>query len=81
MIDVLSEVAQGPILVPLLFIIFINDLDDGAINKFADDTKTVSTVGTAEDVKVPQNDFLHKLFQWSKDYQLSLNITEPGLGH
>jgi len=43
------------ILRPLLFVIFINDFDDGVINKllkFADDTKIVSKVGTAEDVKV-----------------------------
>ena len=35
--------------------------------KFADDTKIVSKVGTAEDVKVLQDD-LHKLFQWFKRF-------------
>jgi len=63
LIDVLSGVPQGSILGPLLFVIFINDFDDGVINKllkFADDTKIVSKVGTPEDVKVLQND-LHKL--------------------
>ena len=45
-----------------LSVIFINYLDDGVINKllkFVDDTKIVSTVGTAENVKVLQDD-LHK---------------------
>jgi len=44
------------------------------INKlleFADDTKIVSKVGTAEDVKILHDD-LHKLFQWSKDWQMIL---------
>ena len=74
LIDVLSGETQGSILGPLLFVIFINDLDDGVINKlleFADDTKIVSKVGTAEDVKILHDD-LHKLFQWSKDWQMIL---------
>jgi len=43
--DVLNGVPKGLKLGPLLFVIFINDLDDVVINKllkFADDTKIVS---------------------------------------
>jgi len=61
-------------------LIFINGLDDGVINKllkFADDTKTVSTV---EHVKVLQDD-LHKLFQWSKDWQMLFNTDKSKIIH
>jgi len=71
------EYPRESILGTLLFVIFINDhdLDDGMTNKllkFADDTKIVSKVGTAEDVKVLQDD-LHKLFQWFQDWQMLFN--------
>ena len=77
------EYPRGSILGPSLFVIFINDLDDGVINKllkFADDTKIVSKVGTAEDVKVLQDD-LHKLFQWSKDWQMLFNTDKSKIIH
>ena len=53
---------------PLLFVIFINDLDDGVINKilkFADDTKIVAKVATDAQIKVLQSD-LYRMFQWSQ---------------
>ena len=83
LIDVLSGETQGSILGPLLFVIFINDLDDGVINKllkFADDTKIVSKVGTANDVKVLQHD-LHKLFQRSKNWQMLFNTDKSKIIH
>ena len=49
---------------------------DKQVTKFADDTKIVSKVGTAEDVKVLQDD-LHKLFQRSKDgkcYSIQIKV-------
>jgi ribonucleases P/MRP protein subunit RPP40 len=73
---VTSGVPQGSVLGPLLFSIYINDLDDGIIGKilkFADDTKIIGKVSTPLEIKSLQCD-LDKLMKWSKDWLMPFNI-------
>src|SRR6218665_1329829 len=64
---VLSGVPQGSVLGPLLFVIFINDIDDGIlskISKFADDTKLCRAVGDDQEADILRKD-LRRMFRWS----------------
>ena len=74
--EVKSGVPQGSVLGPLLFLIFINDIEDGIISKiwkFADDSKICNKVCSEADAETIRGD-LRKLFQWSEDLQMLFNI-------
>ena len=71
-LSVMSGVPQGSVLGPILFLVFINDLDSGIINwilKFADDTKLFGPVPDSSARDLLQKE-LDKLVKWSEDWQM-----------
>ena len=81
--EVTSGVPQGSVLGPLLFIIYINDLDLGLvskISKFADDTKMGINADSDAAVKQLQED-LRKVGEWSKKWQMPFNLDKCKIMH
>ena len=74
-LPVLSGVPKGSVFGPILFIVYINDLD-GNLNsyvlKFADDAKILSEVSSLDKVVNLQSD-LDKLYESSEDCQMMFN--------
>jgi hypothetical protein len=80
---VISGVPQGSVLGPLLFLIYINDLDvgiDSKLLKFADDTKLNRGVATEQEVEIMRKD-LQTIFQWSVDWQMLFNADKCSVLH
>ena len=76
--DVTSGVPQGSVLGPTLFLMFINDLEDGVqsrVLKFADDTKLYTEVTKEEGGKRLQEG-LDKCTEWAKQWMMEFNVAK-----
>ena len=75
-VNVNSGVPQGSVLVPILFIIYINDIGEGItckISKFADDTKIANKVTLETQRQLTQSD-LNTLVDRFKKWQMNFNL-------
>jgi len=74
-LPVTSGVPKCLVLGPILFIIFIDDLDNNrnVILKFADDTELCGPVKTCKDAKQIQED-LNCLVKWFEEWQMQFNV-------
>ena len=74
--SVLSGVPQGYVLGPILFLVYINDLEEGItgkILKFADDTNLFRKTKDIGDKQKLQDD-IDKLVRWSEKWQMLLHL-------
>ena len=74
--SVLSGVPQGSVLGPILFLVYINDLEEGVtgnILKFADDTKLFTKTKEIGDKQNLQDD-IDKLVKWSEKWRMLFNF-------
>ncbi len=81
--SVTSGVPQGSIFGPVLFKIYINDLDvllNNFISKFADDTKIEnSIVDDRESLNLKED--LRKISQWSERWEMPFNVNKCHILH
>ena len=80
---VTSGVPQGSVLGPLLFLVYINDIDENInsnLAKFADDTKIGGKIKNSKDHKRIQDD-LDKLSAWANNWYMSFNVNKCKVMH
>ena len=75
-LPVKSGVPQGTVLGPLMFLLYINDIDENissTVRLFADDCVMYRIIDSLEDSLCLQRD-LSTILNWTKKWQMQLNI-------
>ena len=81
--QVWSGVPQGSVLGPVLFLVFINDLDQGiasSILKFADDTNLFKEVRHNIDCEALRRD-LDNVVLWAQKWHIEFNVKKCKIMH
>ena len=84
--EVSSGVPQGSVLGPILFVIFIDDIDDIVdaaglfLSKFADDTKGAKVIKDQSSATELQQ-ALDNLFTCSQEWKMNLNVEKYHIIH
>ena len=77
--EVQSGVPQGTVLGPLLFLIFIADIDEtvvtATVSMFADDTKLLMALSSQEETEDMQRD-LNNTLQWASENNMKFNLSK-----
>ena len=77
-VEVASRVPQGSVLGPMLFLLYINDIDNAItshIKLFADDSFLYGNIHNQNDQVILQND-LDTIFSWAEKWLMGLNINK-----
>src|SRR3989441_9410922 len=81
--EVTSGVPHGSVLGPILFIIYIDDLDSNVISKldkFADDSKLGKSLSNQDDVECLRKDLI-SMEKWSSEWQMQFNTDKCAVMH
>ena len=72
----ISGVPQGSVLAPIMFAIYVNDMDEGVtsyMSFFADDAKLLRRLESKRDCEQLQDD-LEKIWKWGQKWEMEFNV-------